>query len=184
MKLTLEPKRYEEATVLTKKIGYLGWLFQTEGNLVLSLIATGIVAVVFAPLYNLVQRAVNRLLYGERDEPYRVLTRLGQQLETALDRTTVLTVAVETIAHALKLPYVAIAFIQDGALHTVAAYGAAQSQASRYPLTYAGETVGELVVAWRTLNESLNPADQRLLHDLARQIGVISQAVSLSDRLE
>jgi nitrate/nitrite-specific signal transduction histidine kinase len=159
-------------------------LFQTNGNLVLSLIATGIVAVVFAPLRNLVQRGVDRLMYGERDEPYRVLTRLGQQLETALEPTTALTVAVETIGQALKLPYVVIALRQAGALHTVAAYGAAQSPISRYPLTYAGEAVGELVVAPRAPNEALNPADQHLLWALARQIGVATKAASLAARLE
>jgi signal transduction histidine kinase len=159
-------------------------LFQTNGNLVLSLIATGIVAVAFAPLRNLVQRGVDRLMYGERDEPYRVLTRLGQQLEAALEPTTALTVAVETIGQALKLPYVAIALRQAGALHTVAAYGAAQSPISRYPLTYAGEAVGELVVAPRAPNEALNPADQHLLWALARQIGVATKAASLAARLE
>lgn len=165
-------------------VGYLGWLFRTEENLLLSLIATGIVAVAFAPLRNLVQRGVNRLMYGERDEPYRVLTRLGRQLETALEPASALALTVETIAQALKLPYVAIALRQSGELQTRAAYGAAQNHVSRYPLTYAGESVGELAVASRAPNESLNGADQRLLQDLARQIGVVTQAASLSTRLE
>ncbi len=51
-------------------VGYLGWLFQNQGNLTLALIATGLIAVGFAPARQLVQRGVNRLLYGERDEPY------------------------------------------------------------------------------------------------------------------
>ena len=38
----------------------------------------------FQPLRGRLQRAVNRLMYGERDDPYRVLTRLGQRLEATL----------------------------------------------------------------------------------------------------
>jgi len=43
-------------------VGYLGALFQTGGNLLISLLATGVVAVLFQPLRNRLQRAVNRLM--------------------------------------------------------------------------------------------------------------------------
>jgi hypothetical protein len=55
-------------------VGYLGALFRASGNLLISLIATGVVAVLFQPLRGLLQRGVNRLLYGQRDEPYAVIT--------------------------------------------------------------------------------------------------------------
>jgi len=165
-------------------VGYLGMLFRTQGNLALSLIATGIVAVMFAPLRNLVQRGVNRLMYGQRDEPYQLLTRLRQQLETALEPSAALSVTVETVAQALKLPYAAIALKQEGGFQTVATYGTVRNAVSRFPLIYAGQTIGELVVASRTANESFTPADLRLLHDLARQIGVAAHAILLSANLE
>ena len=57
-------------------VGYLGALFQTGGNLFVSLLATGLVAVVFAPLRERLQRFVNRLMYGERDDPYAVVSLL------------------------------------------------------------------------------------------------------------
>src|SRR5215207_929694 len=59
----------------------LGTVFQARGNLAVSLLATGFVAVLFQPLRNRLQRSVNRLMYGERDDPYAVLSRLGQRLE-------------------------------------------------------------------------------------------------------
>jgi hypothetical protein len=65
-------------------VGYLGELFRTDGNLLVSLVATGVVAVLFAPLRDRLQRIVNRLMYGERDDPYAVLSRLGQRLEATL----------------------------------------------------------------------------------------------------
>ncbi len=62
----------------------LGALFQAQGNLAISLSATGLVAVLFQPLRNRLQRTVNRLMYGERDDPYAVISRLGRRLEAAL----------------------------------------------------------------------------------------------------
>ena len=73
-----------------------------------ALLATAIVAVVFQPLREWLQRGVNRLIFGERDNPIEALSRLGSHLETALAPDMVLPTLVETIAQTLKLPYVAI----------------------------------------------------------------------------
>jgi hypothetical protein len=75
----------------------------------IALVATGLVAVLFQPLRERLQRGVNRLLYGERDHPYAVLVRLGRRLEATLAPDAVLTTIVQTIQEALKLPYTAIA---------------------------------------------------------------------------
>jgi hypothetical protein len=76
----------------------LGTLIQVQGNIVLSLLATGLIAVLFQPLRLRLQRGVNRLLYGERDDPYAVLSRLGNRLEATLVPEKVLPTIVETIA--------------------------------------------------------------------------------------
>lgn len=76
----------------------LGSLIQAQGNLLLSLLATGLIAVLFQPSRERLQQGVNRLLYGERDEPHRVLTRLGQRLEATLTPDAVLPMIVETVA--------------------------------------------------------------------------------------
>ena len=46
-------------------------------------VATVGVAFAFAPLRTVVQRAVSRLLFGERDDPYAVLSGLGRRLAAA-----------------------------------------------------------------------------------------------------
>src|SRR5262249_30250030 len=71
-------------------VGSLGALFQARGNLLVALLATGVVAVLFEPLRGRLQRGVNRLLYGQRDEPYAVITRLSQRLEATLAPAAVL----------------------------------------------------------------------------------------------
>lgn len=45
-------------------VGYLGALFQTGGNLAISLVATGIIAVIFQPIRGRLQQGVNHLMYG------------------------------------------------------------------------------------------------------------------------
>ncbi len=90
-------------------VGYLGPVFRVEDNLLISLAATGIVAVLFQPLRERLQRGINRLMYGERDEPYAVVSRLGRRLEATLAPEAVLPTIVETVKEALKLPYTAIA---------------------------------------------------------------------------
>ncbi|HEX6480177.1 MAG TPA: GAF domain-containing sensor histidine kinase [Ktedonobacteraceae bacterium] len=165
-------------------VGYLGALFRTGNNLLISLAATGLVAVLFQPLRELLQRSVNRLLYGQRDEPYRVVSRLGQRLEATLAPEAVLPTIVETVAQALKLPYAAITWQRDGTLVTAATFGKEASELLHLPLGYQGELIGELVLAPRGPGESFTPADRALLSDLARQAGVAAHAVRLTMDLQ
>lgn len=90
-------------------VGYLGAALRVGSNPVTSLLATGVVAVLFQPLRERLQRGVNRLMFGERDNPNGVLARLDTRLALAIPTETVLPTIVETVATALKLPYAAIA---------------------------------------------------------------------------
>jgi signal transduction histidine kinase len=159
-------------------------LNDTNGQFFVPLIATSLLVIAFQPLRDRLQRSVNRLMYGERDEPYQVLTRLGQTLESAIEPTSALPLTVDTIAHALKLPYVAITLRQQDTFKTVTAYGIYQEGSVHIPLTYTGQVIGELIAAGRTPGEALTEPDLRLLNDLARQISPTAEAVRLSDDLE
>jgi signal transduction histidine kinase len=165
-------------------VGYLGVLFRTGGNLAISLLATGLVALLFQPLRYRLQRAVNRLMYGERDDPYAVLSRLGQRLEATLAPEYVLSTIIQTIQESLKLPYAAIALRQDDSFAVAAAAGVPVDDALRLPLVYQNETVGQLLLAPRAPGESFSSADRRLLEDLAREAGVAVHAVRLTSDLQ
>jgi signal transduction histidine kinase len=165
-------------------VGALGVLFQASGSILASLLATGIVALLFQPLRDRAQRAVNRLMYGERDEPYAVVTQLSQRLEGTLAPEAVAPTIVDTVAHALKLSSVALALRQEDAFVVVARYGAPREAALTLPLTYQGEAVGQLLLAARTPGEALTADDQRLLEELARHAGLAAQAASLTTALQ
>ena len=167
-------------------VGYLSELFQATGSFVLSLLATGLIAVFFQPLRGRLQRAVNRLMYGERDDPYVVLSRLGQRLETVLAPEAVLPTLLETVAQALKLPYAAIELAgpEVGTAEIAAAYGKPATTVARLPLTYQSERVGDLLIAPRGPGESFTRGEQRLLADIAHEAGAAVHAVRLTADLQ
>lgn len=166
-------------------VGSLGAVFHTGSTLLISLGVTGLVAMLFQPLREWLQRGVNRLLYGQRDEPYRVISRLGQRLETTFTPDAVLSTIVETVALALKLPYAAILFQHDQTSSIAASYGRGNEEPLlRLPLLYQSQQVGELLLAPRARGETFTPADRRLLADLARQVGIAAHAVQLTTDLQ
>ncbi len=165
-------------------VGYLGATFRVDGSLAISLVATSIVAVLFAPLRERLQRGVNRLMYGERDDPYAVLSRLGQRLEATLDPKSVLPTIVETVAGALKSPHAEISLYRDGGFETAARHGIPAGDPLVLPLVYGNETVGRLTVSPRAKGESFTATDRRLIEDLARQAGVAAHAVRLTEDLQ
>lgn len=166
-------------------VTYLGALFRDENNLVSSLIATGVVAVAFQPLRAWLQHAVNRLLFGQRDEPYTVIATLGRQLEITQAPDDVFAAIVETIGQTLKLPYVAITTSDQTQPRAVFQHPPSAQQRPlapllHLPLTYHNQSVGALLVAPRAGEAQFNAADHKLLHDLARQTGIAVSAAQMT----
>jgi len=156
----------------------------TPSSPVLPLLSTGLIAVLFQPLRERLQRAVNHFMYGERDEPYVVLSRLGQRLETALEAEAMLPTIVETIAHTFKIPYVAMTLKQDEEFTTIVTYGESRDDLLCFPLKHRTEIVGELLVAPRSPGEPFTAADRHLLNDLVRQAGAAAHSVKLAKDLQ
>lgn len=165
-------------------VGGLGALFQTRGNLLIAILATGLVAVLFQPLRDRLQRGVNRLFYGQRDDPLGALSQLGRRLETAIAPEVVLPTLVETIAQTMKLPYVAISLRTGEVFKISAQSGDEAADPIRLPLIYNGETIGQLIAGPRGAGESFSPADTRLLESIAHQAGPAVHAVQLTAALQ
>jgi signal transduction histidine kinase len=165
-------------------VGTAGALLQTQGNWLTALLATGLVAVLFQPLRERLQRWVNRLVYGQRDEPFEVLTRLGQQLEGTLSPEMVYPAILETVAQTLKVPFTSIAVRQGDGYETAESYGKPSTHLVTYPLEHQGEVVGQLRVAHRAPGEDFTEADERLLRSIARQAGAAIHVVELTTDLQ
>lgn len=167
-------------------VGGLSVLFQSGNSILLSALVTGVIAFLFQPLRQRLQRLVNRLMYGERDDPATALARLGQRLESALTPETILPTIVDTVAQALKAPYVAIRL--DGMIvHSQGELPEPTHPPARLlelPLTYQSEILGQLLVAPRAPEEVFAPADKRLLNGLARQAAPAVHAYRLTADLQ
>ncbi|GHO90927.1 hypothetical protein KSF_009750 [Reticulibacter mediterranei] len=165
-------------------VSLAGMLFHPSSTFLPSLLATGLVAVLFQPLHVRLQRFVNRLIYGERDDPYAVLANLGAHLEATPIPEAVLPTVVQTVAQALKLPYVAISLKHGETFAIAAACGLAQRELLTLPLLHSGELVGQLQLAPRDASETFTAADRKLLTVIASQVSVAAHAVRLTADLQ
>jgi two-component system, NarL family, sensor kinase len=130
------------------------------------------------------QRGVDRLFFGDRGRPYDALSALARRLEATLDPDTVLPGVVESVAHALRVPYVAIEMQEDGGWRLAAERGQRSTEPASFSMTYQGALIGRMLVCARSGTDALNAADRRLLTDLARQAGVAAHAVRTTIALQ
>ena len=130
-------------------------------------VATAIVAVLLLPLQGRLERFVNRLLYGDRDEPWVAVRRLGERLATPVAPDEV----AREVSRALRLPRVTV----SGPGEAVDAPAGTLA----LPLVFHGALVGTLVAGGR----EVGPADWRALEDLAPSMAASLHAARLADDL-
>jgi signal transduction histidine kinase len=143
--------------------------------------AAVVIALGLAPARDLVQRGVDRVLYGRPRDPYTMLTQLGRQLSATIAPDEVLPVVVRAVADALRLSYAAVTL--DGQSRPAAACGTAPDVTVDLPLLHAGRQVGTLTVGPPGGRSFLDPQDERLLQGFAQQVGPAAYAVQLTDDL-
>jgi signal transduction histidine kinase len=145
-------------------------------------VATGLVAVIVVPAYARVQRAVDRVVFGNRGEPYEIVKQLGDRLERALGGDA-LQLTADTLREQLRLPYVGVELTVAGAALVVAASGTLDGDVERFALRHQGADLGALVVGWRTAAEPFRASERELLAAFARQVGVIAHDAALAEAL-
>ena len=137
--------------------------------------AAVIVAVAVAlPVQGGLRRRVTRLVYGDRDDPYAALMRLGRRLEDAAEPEEVLPAVARTIRRALRLDFVGIEVGE-----TTVRSGTDHGDGDRYPLVFAGETIGSLTVSRRP-GRPPGLDEMRLLDGVIRQVAAAGHAVALT----
>lgn len=162
-------------------VGGLGSLLHVGNSSFIAFLTTGLVAILFNPLRSRLQHSINRLMYGERDDPVAVLSKLGEQLKHTGTPDDALSSITETVAQTLKLPYVAIELGENNEL--AASFGIPKSEVIRLPLYYQTETNGYLVVALRSPGESFSASERQLLENIAHQAGAAAYNARLTTDL-
>jgi signal transduction histidine kinase len=91
---------------------------------------------------------------------------------------------VDTIADALRLPYVAVEPAEPVAGLAAVHGSPAAGVALRLPLVHGGEVVGTLILGARAHGEALGEADRRLLEDFVRQAAAAVSGVALAGEVQ
>ncbi|AJY74852.1 sensor histidine kinase [Paenibacillus beijingensis] len=159
-------------------VWYLSVLFHSEHYRFYSLFAAGVVAVVFAPLKEKLQRMVNQMLYGKKEDPYTALLQLGIRLKETLNPVESLDIVVQTVIDSLRIPYAGIGLIQNGETVLVAGERKENDQGEfSIELSSGGTALGWLYMGARSPGESFTEADRKLIDAIARQAGIVVRSV-------
>jgi len=158
----------------------------------LSALAAALAALLLIPLRESLQRAVNRVVYGRWHEPYEVLAGLGERLEAAADVDRLLDAVIAELTTGLDLRDVGVrgldgtvavgATVPDAPAPDGPAFPDARAGTGTViPVQAFGVTVGYL--SYRT-DRHLSAPEERLVRDLARQLGGALHARLLREDLQ
>ena len=168
-------------------------------NLLLSIVATAVVAVAFHPVRERIQRLANWLVFGKRATPYEVLTELSGRMTGTIANEDLLNRMAQLIAEgtgALRADVwlrSGAAFKDSAVWPALAGLTAAIDAAGDAPpqvagadqvklVRHQGEVLGALSLRKRP-GERLTPTEDRMLGDLAAQAGLVLRNLSLTEQL-
>lgn len=134
-------------------------------------------ALLLAPVLPRLQGSVERLMYGDRREPSRVVSRLGMELST---RGGDLAEIATGLKESLRLPFVLI----RGENGVIASAGEPSGATYVVPLTLAGEAAGSIEVGLRTGERVLSPVDRDALHLVASTVAVAVRSALLTGEIQ
>ena len=172
-----------------------------QPNLVLSIIATAIVAVAFQPVRERLQKVANRLVYGKRATPYEVLSQFSERVAETYAADEALPRMARVLAEGTGAERAQVWLRSGDAIRLAASWpeadGATRAREpvsvegqlmpdlggqQAVPVRHHGELLGALTVTKRQ-GESLTPIEQKLVDDLAHQAGLVLKNVGLTAEL-
>jgi len=189
---------FTTAVYLAVVVG-IGTLIGRTNNVVLSILATAIVAVGFQPLRARARRLADRLVYGKRATPYEVLSKFSDRVGGSFATDDVLPRAAQLLGQGTgatraevwlrvghELSLAAVWPDEEGTGRTLAlADGEPPVMADvslSVPVRHRGELLGALTVT-KPANEPLTPPERELVADLAAQAGLVLRNVALIEEL-
>jgi two-component system, NarL family, sensor kinase len=166
------------ASVYVGLVAALDVLVRSRVSLGSAIAASIVVAVGFNPARVRLQRLIDRGLYGDRRDPVRAVSLVGERL--AGTGAAGLSGVLEVLCDSLRLPFAAV---QVGHAE-VAAYGTAPELRHGIGLSYDGIRVGELIVGLRAGQGRLGSQDLAVLELLAGPLALALHATALSAALQ
>ena len=171
-----------------------------SGDLLLSVVATAVVALAFQPVRERASRIANGLVYGKRATPYEVLSRFSERVGGTYATEDVLPRTARVIAEGTGAERVEVWLRvgddwrrsaawpgDDAAPVTIPAESdevpAFEGADRTIPVRHQGELLGALTVR-KPASEPLTPGESKLLDDLAGQAGLVLSNARLTAELQ
>jgi signal transduction histidine kinase len=186
------------ALVYVAIVAGVGGALGSRGDTWLSAVAAAVVALAFQPVRRRAQHLANRFAYGERATPYEVLSELSTRFADTYSLDEALPRLARVTAEAVGADRARIWLRSGEELRPAAAWPTGGSERAllvagdRLPASANGETAfavrqrGELLGAITVempANETLVPAQTKLLTDVAAQAGLVLRNVALLEDL-
>jgi two-component system NarL family sensor kinase len=151
--------------VYTTVVAGFGAVLGANGPAWLLVAATGGIAVALEPARSRIRHLVDRLVYGQRDDPLAVIRQLvNQQVATATDVDGLLPALATIIGEALRLDHVAIDLLIAERWSRAAECGAPVHGDEALVLAIGDQTIGRVVVGCH--GSSLGRRDREVLADV------------------
>ncbi len=142
-----------------------------------SLVAAALVAAVFVPCRAIVQRLVDRFMFGTRGDAAQTLSTLTASLESSVDDE--LSTALQALRQSLRLPHLAVV-VEERVIGTIDPGSAPEA----FPLRYRSQPVGDLLVWARRGQRQLDSSDRAALRVVAGPLASAVHSVQLNDQLQ
>jgi signal transduction histidine kinase len=156
-------------------------------SLVLSIVATGIVAALFQPVRRWATRVADRLVFGRRAEPYEVLSRFSDRVGGVYAAEDVLPRMARVIADGTSAERVEVWLATGNGPHAAASWPhdaePIDDSDRTVRIKHQDRTLGEIRIRKRS-DEPLTAAEDKLLEDLASQASVVVRNVGLTSDLQ
>jgi signal transduction histidine kinase len=176
----------------------VGTLVGRGGGLVLPGVAAAVVALVFQPARRWAQHLANRLVYGERATPFEVLTAFSERVAGAYGGADVLPRMARILGEGTGAARAEVWLRSGDTLRRTASWprGAGATAVPlrdgelpdlpdverAVPVLDQGKLLGALTLT-KERGESVTPAEDRLLANLASQVGLVLRNVQLVEDL-
>ncbi|HEV2257450.1 MAG TPA: sensor histidine kinase [Streptosporangiaceae bacterium] len=159
-------------------VALLDVLVRSRVSLGSAIAASIVVAIGFNPARVRLQRLIDRALYGDRRDPVRAVSLVGERLVGT--GAAGLAGVLEALCESLRLPFAVVRYGPAEA----AAHGTAPELLHSIGLRYDGIRIGELIVGVRTGQRRLGSPDLAVLELLAGPLALALHATALSAALQ
>ncbi|MCB5165800.1 histidine kinase [Streptomyces bambusae] len=126
---------------------------------------------------------VDRLYYGDRAHPYRVLQTLAQRLSREVSPQDVPATLCRTVVEMLRLPGARLAVHTRAGARVLASAGSEGGPEQRFDLVHQGTVIGHLAVSPREGEEAFDTEDTGILTSLADQAAPALASLRLQEDL-